>query len=99
MGDESWIYSYDPEIKQPLSQLKSSQSPRAKKAWQVQSSTKNMLIVFFNVKGIVHHEFAPPNITVDSDFYSYCYVLWCLRENVQQKKTGTLVQTQVTPST
>jgi hypothetical protein len=39
MGDESWIYGYDPEIKQQLSQRKSPQSPRAKKVQQVQSST------------------------------------------------------------
>ncbi|PNF34008.1 hypothetical protein B7P43_G04649 [Cryptotermes secundus] len=46
MGDESWIYGYDPETKQQLSQWKSPQSPRVKEAWQVWSSTKSMLIVF-----------------------------------------------------
>jgi hypothetical protein len=30
MGDESWIYSYDPETKWQSSQWKSPQSPRAK---------------------------------------------------------------------
>jgi histone-lysine N-methyltransferase SETMAR len=43
-----------------------------------------MLIVFFDVKGIVHHEFVPPNTTVNSDFY--CDVLRRLRENVQWKR-------------
>jgi hypothetical protein len=38
-GDESWIYGYDPETKQKSSQWKSPQSPRAKEAWQVWSST------------------------------------------------------------
>jgi hypothetical protein len=47
MGDESWIYGYDPEKKQQSSQWKSPQSLRAKKAQQVQSSTKSTLIVFF----------------------------------------------------
>jgi hypothetical protein len=54
-GDESWIDSYDPETKQQSSQWKSPQSPRAKKAWQVRRSAKIMLIIFFNMKGIVHH--------------------------------------------
>jgi hypothetical protein len=45
-GDESWIYDYHQETKQRSSQWKSPQSPIAKKAWQVQSSTKSMLIVF-----------------------------------------------------
>jgi hypothetical protein len=50
---------------------------------QVQSSTKSMLIVFFDVKGIVHREFVPPTskMTVNSDFY--CDVLRRLRENVR----------------
>jgi hypothetical protein len=47
MGDKSWIYSYVPETKQQSSQWKSPQSPRGKEEWQVQSSTKSMLIVFF----------------------------------------------------
>jgi hypothetical protein len=38
---------------------------------------------FFNVKGIVHHEFVLPNSMVNSDFYSYRDVLRHLRENVQ----------------
>jgi hypothetical protein len=45
MGDESWIYGYDPETKQQLSQWKSPQLPSATKAWQVQSSTKSMFVV------------------------------------------------------
>jgi hypothetical protein len=36
-GGESWIYGYDPEIKQQSSQWKTSQLPRAKKAQQVRS--------------------------------------------------------------
>jgi hypothetical protein len=43
-----------------------------------------MLIVFFDVKGIVRHEFVSPNTTVNSDFY--CDVLRRLRENVQRKR-------------
>jgi hypothetical protein len=72
-GDESWIYSYDPEMKQQSSQWNIPQSPRAKTAWQVWSSIKSMLIVFFDMKGIVHCEFVPPNTMVNSDFY--CDVL------------------------
>jgi hypothetical protein len=45
-GDKSWTYGYDPETEQRLLQWKSPQSPRAKEAQQVRSSTKSMLIVF-----------------------------------------------------
>jgi hypothetical protein len=37
------------------------------------------------MKGIVHHEFVPPNTMVNSDFYSYCDILRRLRENARQK--------------
>jgi hypothetical protein len=61
------------------------------KAQHVRSSTTNMLILFCDVKGIVHHEFVPPNTTENYSFY--CDVLRCLRENVQKKKkTGNLAQ-------
>jgi hypothetical protein len=46
MGDESWIYGYEPETKQQSSQWSSPQLWKAKKARQVPSSTKSMLIVF-----------------------------------------------------
>jgi histone-lysine N-methyltransferase SETMAR len=78
--DESWIYGYDPETKQQSFLWKSPQSLKAKKAWQVRSSTKSMLIVFLDVKGIVHREFVPPKMTANSDFYRD--VLKHLRENV-----------------
>jgi hypothetical protein len=32
MGDDNWIYGYDPETKQQSSQWKNPQSPRAKEA-------------------------------------------------------------------
>jgi transposase len=38
---------------------------------------------FFDVKGILHHEFVTPNTTVNSNFY--CAVLRSLREIVRQK--------------
>jgi hypothetical protein len=67
--------------------------------WQIQSSTKSLLIVFsqhdlgniwtmdkvrkpnISMKGIVHHEFVPPNTTANFDFD----ILRRLRENVRRK--------------
>ena len=53
-GDESWVYGYNSETKQQSSQWKSPMSPRPKKARQVKSNVKSMIITFFDVKGIVH---------------------------------------------
>jgi hypothetical protein len=44
-------------------------SPRPKKAWQVKSSVKMMLIAFFDTEGLVHHEYVPRGQTVNKEFY------------------------------
>jgi hypothetical protein len=46
----------------------------------VKSKVKNMLTIFFGIKGTVHKEFVQTGPTVDSA--CYCDVLWRLRENV-----------------
>jgi len=46
-GDETWMYGYDPETKQQSLQWKSPNSLPLKKARQVGSNVKSMLIVFF----------------------------------------------------
>jgi len=44
---------------------------------------KGMLIVFFDIRGIVHHEFVPEGQTVNAEFY--CNVLRRLREDIRRK--------------
>jgi len=80
MGDETWVYAYNPETKTQSSQWKSPGSPRPKKARQVRSNVKSMLICFFDQKGIVHKQFVPPGQTVNAAFY--IEVLKRLWENV-----------------
>ena len=81
-GDESWAYGHDPETKQQSSQWKSPGSPRPKKVTQSCSATKSMLIMFFDIRGIVHHEFAPEGQTVYARFY--CSFLHRLREDIRR---------------
>jgi hypothetical protein len=68
-GDESWIYSYDSEIKQQSSQWKSPNSPRLKKVRQAKSKVKTMLIIFFDIKGFVHKEFILAGQRVNFAYY------------------------------
>jgi hypothetical protein len=84
-GDETWVYGYDPETKQQSSQWKSPISPQPKKVHQVRSNGKPMLIVFFNIQGIVHKEFILPGQIINGKFY--CEVLKWLREGIQHKRT------------
>ena len=58
-GDEMWVYGYDVETKMQSSQWMGKGSPRPNKARISRSKIKVMLVVFFDWKGIVHHEFVP----------------------------------------
>ena len=68
-GDESWVYGYDIETKAQSSQLKRPEEPRPKKARQVRSNLKVLLIVFFDCNGVMHHEFLPQGRTVNEKYY------------------------------
>jgi len=83
-SDETWVYGYDPETVQQLSQWKSPNSPRPKKAHQVCSNVKSVLTVFSDIQGIVHKEFVLPGQTFNGKFY--CEVLQWLREGIQSKR-------------
>jgi hypothetical protein len=82
-GDESWVYGCDPETKQQSSQWKNPGSPRPK-ARQSCSATKSMLIVFFDIRGMLHLEIASEGRTVNIEFY--CNVLRRLTKDIQRKR-------------
>jgi hypothetical protein len=54
---------------------------RAKKARQAKSNVKSILIIFFDIKAIVHKEFVLAGQTVNSA--NYCHFLRPLREDVR----------------
>jgi len=65
------------------SQWKSPSSPHVKKACQSRSNIKVVMIVFFDLDGIVRAEFVPRNTTVNSEYYKG--LLESLRNNVGRK--------------
>ncbi|UYV82176.1 hypothetical protein LAZ67_21001267 [Cordylochernes scorpioides] len=67
--DESWMFEYDPESKGQNCAWHTKSSPRPKKARMSKSRIKTMIIVFFDIRGIVHCEFVPQGQTVKSAFY------------------------------
>ena len=67
-SEETWVYGYDPETKQQSLQWKSPNSPQSKKACQVCSNVKSMLIIFFDTQDIVHKEFTPAGQTINGKF-------------------------------
>ncbi|UYV74676.1 hypothetical protein LAZ67_12000499 [Cordylochernes scorpioides] len=82
-GDEAWVYGYDVETKAQSSQWKLPHEPRPKKARQVRSNVKVLLTVFFDCRGVVHHEFLPQGRTVKKEYY--LQVMRNLREAIRQK--------------
>jgi histone-lysine N-methyltransferase SETMAR len=77
-------HRYNPETKRQSSQWKSPSSPRPKKPRMSCSSTKTLLIVFSDIRGILHREFVSQCQTVNTKFY--CEVLQCLREKIRRKR-------------
>jgi len=50
---------------------------KTKKARQVKSNLKNLLICFFDIKGLVHFEFVPQGQTVNQLFYLEVFKRLC----------------------
>ncbi|GFT31759.1 histone-lysine N-methyltransferase SETMAR [Nephila pilipes] len=63
-GDESWCLEYDPETKRQSSEWTSPGKGRPMKVRASKSKTKTMLLVFFDSRGIIHHEFLRQGSTV-----------------------------------
>ncbi|UYV60447.1 hypothetical protein LAZ67_1001174 [Cordylochernes scorpioides] len=83
-GDEAWVYGYDVKTKAQSSQWKLPHEPRPKKARQVRSNVKVLLTVFFDCRGMVHHEFLPQGRTINKEYY--LQVMRNLREAIRQKR-------------
>ena len=81
-GDKSWVFDYDPETKRQSEAWHTKSSPRPTKARMSRSRVKNMIIVFFDSRGILHKEFVPPGQTVNHAFYND--VLERLRKRVER---------------
>ncbi|UYV62539.1 hypothetical protein LAZ67_2000982 [Cordylochernes scorpioides] len=84
-GDESWMFEYDPESKRQSCAWHTKSSPRPKKARMKKSRIKTIIIVFFDIRGIVHCEFVPQGQTVNSVFY--LEVLRRLKRRISRVRT------------
>ncbi|KAL4113365.1 hypothetical protein QTP88_016997 [Uroleucon formosanum] len=82
--DETWIFQYDPETKRQSMHWKTSASPILKKARMSKSKLKAMLIVFFDIKGVIMTEWVPQGQTVNQHYY--LQILTTLRERVRRKQ-------------
>ena len=67
-SDDSWVYGFDSQTKQQSSQWKSPSTPHPKKAQQMKSNVKSILICYGNIEGIVRMEFVSPGQSVSAWF-------------------------------
>nr|CAH7745967.1 unnamed protein product [Callosobruchus chinensis] len=81
--DETWIFQYDPETKRQSMHWKTQSSPRMKKARMSKSKLNAMLIIFFDVRGVIMVEWVPQGQTVNQKYY--IEVLEKLRESEEEK--------------
>ena len=82
--DETWIFQYDPETKRRSMHWESPQSPRKKKARISKSKFKAMMIVFFDILGVIYIDWVPEGQTVNQVYYKN--VLTTLRERVGRRR-------------
>ena len=68
-GDESWVFEYDPETKRQSMQWVEEGGERPKKARMSKSKVKSLLIAFFDIQGVVYHEYVPAGQTINAEFY------------------------------
>ena len=81
-GDETWVYEFDIQTSQQLLEWRTKAEPKPKKPCQSLSKVKVMLTVFFDIRGLVHHEFIPTGQTVNKEYY----FLKRLRKKICQKR-------------
>ena len=84
-GDETWVYSWDPELKSQSAEGRSDDSPRPQKARRKQGSLKVMHIMFFDMKGILVNWPVPAGTTVNGDYYRW-FLQQKLRPAIRKKR-------------
>ena len=83
-GDETWVYAYDVETADQSSKYRAKGEARPKREQQSKSKIKVLLTVFFDYRGVVHHEFLPTGQTVNKEYY--LSVMRRLREAIRRKR-------------
>jgi hypothetical protein len=66
---ETWLFQYDPETKRQSMQWKTTHSPRRKKARMSKTKIKTMIVVFFDIQGIIMTQYMSPGQTVNQTYY------------------------------
>jgi histone-lysine N-methyltransferase SETMAR len=69
-GDETWLYNFEPLRKSQSRQWVGENDPRPAKVVKSRYSSKQMVAVFFTIKGLVEIVALPPSQTITAQWYS-----------------------------
>ena len=83
-GDESWFWTWEPESKQGSRQWIRQGSERPQIVRKEQSTPKVMLICFFDLQGVMHHEWVLDGHGIDR--HAYLAFMINLREAVRRRR-------------
>ncbi len=83
-GDESWFLIYDPAQKQQMKVWMADGATRPAKVRRDDRCVKAMLVLFFDVRGVVSRQFVPRGQGVNTD--EYMRHLRTLRTNVRHQR-------------
>ena len=83
--DETWVRAYEPELKRQSAEWRHEGSPRRQKFRQNPSPIKLMVILAYDVQGVILCHFVPHGETVNAQ-YSATYLQNHLRRSVRRKR-------------
>jgi len=84
--DETWVHHFTPESKRASKQWKHTESSPPKKFRRIASAGKVMASVFWDKSGIIHVDFLPRGININSDYY--CQVIQDVHNALKKKRPG-----------
>lgn len=88
-GDETWVSYKTPENKRQSMEWHHTNSPsKPRKEKPNLNTRKLMATVFWDRKGLIHVEFMPRGVTINSE--AYCETIQRLRRAIQNKRRGML---------
>ncbi len=82
-GDETWLCTFEPDVKQKNSVWLGKGEPHPKVVRPDRFGRKTMLTLFCDCRGPVHIEFLAPGTTIDAA--SYVQTLKNLKESIRRK--------------
>jgi len=84
--DETWVHHFAPESKRASKQWKHADSPPPKKFRAIASAGKVMASVLWDKCGVIHVDFLPRGVTINSEYY--CRVLSDVHMRLRKKRPG-----------